>query len=101
MLLQKNYLLREYKEDDSENVLHFVSELLVNEFRITLDFDNLDSDLLDIKNRYNKNDRGCFWVVEQSDNYQIIGTVAIRKLNIKPLFLIMIILPPPLMLLLN
>jgi hypothetical protein len=29
--------------------------MLVNKFNITLDFDNLDFDLLDIKNHYNKN----------------------------------------------
>ncbi len=55
--------------------------ILVNEFNITLDFDNLDSDLLDIKNHYNKNDSGCFWVVERKNDSQIIGTVAIRNLK--------------------
>jgi len=36
---------------------------------------------LDIKNHYNKDEGGCFWVVEYTDNSQIIGTVAIRKLK--------------------
>ncbi|MDQ6722931.1 MAG: GNAT family N-acetyltransferase [Thermoproteota archaeon] len=63
-----------------ENALHFISDIVVNEFKITLDFDNLDSDLLHIKQYYDKDNGGCFWVVEQIDNYQIIGTVAIRKL---------------------
>ena len=79
-MLQK-YLIREYKENDSENVLKFISDILVNEINIALDFDNLDSDLLDIKNHYNKINGGCFWVVECKNDYPIIGTVAIRKLN--------------------
>jgi len=79
-LLQK-YLIREYKQQDSENVFKFISDILVKEFNITLEFNNLDSDLLDIKNHYNKDDDGCFWIVELKDNSQIIGTVAIRKLK--------------------
>jgi GNAT superfamily N-acetyltransferase len=78
--LQK-YQIKEYKEEDSENVYHFVSDMLVNEFKITLDLDNLDSDLVNIKQHYNKDDGGCFWIVECMDNSQIIGTVAIRKLK--------------------
>ena len=54
--------------------------MIVNEFNITLDFNNLDSDLLHIKQHY-KDNGGCFWIVERIDNYQIIGTVAIRKLE--------------------
>jgi GNAT superfamily N-acetyltransferase len=66
-------------DSDSENILHFISDMLVNEFGITLDFDGLDSDLLHIKQHYNRHDGGCFWVVERIDNYQTIGTFAIRK----------------------
>ena len=76
----QNYRIREYNNDDSEDVLHFISDMIVNEFDITLDFDNLDSDLLYIKHHY-KDNGGCFWIVERIDNYQIIGTVAIRKLE--------------------
>src|SRR3954452_9379732 len=68
-------------DDDTEIVLQFLSAILVNEFKIALDFDNLDSDLLNIKNHYNKDDGSCFWVVERKDDSQIIGTVAIRKLK--------------------
>lgn len=76
------YKIREYKEKDSESVFYFLYHILANEFNINLDFDNLDSDLLDIKSHYNKDDdSGCFWVVELKDNNQIIGTVAIRKLK--------------------
>ena len=76
----QNYRIREYNIDDSEDVLHFISDMIVNEFDITLDFDNLDSDLLHINQHYKANG-GCFWIVERIDNYQIIGTVAIRKLE--------------------
>ena len=76
----QNYRIREYNNDDSEDVLHFISDMIVNEFNITLDFNNLDSDLLYIKQHY-KDNGGCFWIVERIDNYQIIGTVAIRKLE--------------------
>jgi hypothetical protein len=68
-LFQK-YLIREFSEQDSENVFKFVLDMLVNEFNITLDFDNLDSDLLDVKNHYNKEDCGCFWVVERNDDHK-------------------------------
>ena len=76
----QNYRIREYNNDDSEDVLHFISDMIVNEFNITLNFNNLDSDLLHIKQHY-KDNGGCFWIVERIDNYQIIGTVAIRKLE--------------------
>ena len=76
----QNFRIREYNDDDSEDVLHFISDMIVNEFNITLNFNNLDSDLLHIKQHYKDND-GCFWIVERIDNYQIIGTVAIRKLE--------------------
>jgi GNAT superfamily N-acetyltransferase len=78
--LLQNYRIREYNNDDSEDVLHFISDMIVNEFNITLDFDNLDLDLLHINQHYKANG-GCFWIVERIDNYQIIGTVAIRKLE--------------------
>ena len=61
--------------------MQLLSDILVNEFKIALDFDNLDSDLMDIKNHYNKDDGGCFWIVEWEDNSKIIGTVAIRKVK--------------------
>jgi putative acetyltransferase len=78
--LLQNFRIREYNNDDSEDILHFISDMIVNEFNITLDFNNLDSDLLYIKQHY-KDNGGCFWIVELIDNYQIIGTVAIKKLE--------------------
>src|ERR687889_285040 len=81
MVLLKNYRMREYMEDDSQNVFNFLLDILTNEFKIVLDFENLDSDLLHIQQHYNKDDGGCFWIVERYDKHQIIGTVAIRKLR--------------------
>lgn len=75
------FQIREYEEGDSEKVFHFLYDILVNEFNISLDFNNLDSDLLDIRNHYNKDDGECFWIVELKNNSQIIGTVALRKLK--------------------
>lgn len=86
------YNIREYKENDSESVFYFLYNILANEFNLNLDFDNLDSDLSDIKNHYNKDDGGCFWVVELKDYNQMIGTVAIRKLK-DYVFAILVILP--------
>jgi GNAT superfamily N-acetyltransferase len=67
--------------NDSEDVLHFISDMLVNEFGIALDFGGRDCDLLKIEQHYNKDGGGCFWVTERIDNNQIIGTAAIRKLE--------------------
>jgi hypothetical protein len=75
------YRIREYKGDDSKNIFYFLYDILANEFNIALDLKYLDSDLLDIKNHYNKDDGGCFWVVELTANSQIIGTFAIRKIK--------------------
>jgi len=79
--LSSHYQIREFKENDLENTVNFILDVLINEFKIALDFDNLDSDLMDIKNHYNKDDGGCFWIVECKDNSKIIGTVAIRKVK--------------------
>jgi GNAT superfamily N-acetyltransferase len=79
--LSQIYRIREYRKDDSKNVFYFLYDLLVNEFNIKLDFDDLDSDLLDIGNHYCRDEDGCFWIVELKDNNQIIGTFAIRRLK--------------------
>ena len=75
------YRIREYRKDDSKNVFHFLSNILTNEFNIALDFDNQDSDLLDIENHYCRDEDCCFWIVELKGTSQIIGTVAIRMLK--------------------
>ena len=41
----------------------------------------MDSDLLHLREYYNKEDGGCFWVAEIEDNNKIIGTAAIRNLE--------------------
>jgi putative acetyltransferase len=79
--LSLHYQIRELKDDDLENATNFILDVLINEYNIILDFDNQDSDLLDIKNHYNKDKGGCFWVVECKDDFQIIGTVAIRQIK--------------------
>ena len=61
------YRIRKYKEDDSKNIFYFLSNILTNEFNITLDFDNLDSDLWDIVNHYCKDDGERFWIVELNE----------------------------------
>jgi GNAT superfamily N-acetyltransferase len=61
--------------------LKFISDILVDEFNIAIDFNYLESDLLDINSHYNKNDGSCFWVVESKNDSQIIGTVVIRNLQ--------------------
>ena len=61
--------------------MKFVSDILVDEFNIAIDFNYLESDLLDIKSHYNKNDGSCFWVVESKNDSQIIDIVAIRRLK--------------------
>jgi RimJ/RimL family protein N-acetyltransferase len=79
--LSSHYQIREFKENDLENTVNFILDMLINEFKIALDFDNLDSDLFNIKNHYNKENGGCFWIVECKDDSQIIGTVAIRRIK--------------------
>jgi RimJ/RimL family protein N-acetyltransferase len=79
--LSQIYRIREYRKDDSKNVFHFLSNILTNEFNIALDFDNQDSDLLDIENHYCRDEDCCFWIVELKGTSQIIGTVAIRMLK--------------------
>jgi hypothetical protein len=61
--------------------LKFISDILVDEFNIAIDFNYLESNLLDINSHYNKNDGSCFWVVESKNDSQIIGTVVIRNLQ--------------------
>ncbi len=60
MTRSHNYRIREYIENDSTGILKLVSDILVDEFNIAIDFNYLESDLLDIKSHYNKNDGSCF-----------------------------------------
>jgi putative acetyltransferase len=73
------YTIRIFEEKDFQQVLALVSDIIVNDFHFKLELQEggLDSDLLHIKERYNKSS-GCFWVAE--DNNKIVGTTGIRKL---------------------
>ncbi len=73
---------------DSERVVRLISDIIVNEFEFKLDFAGLDSDIACVEEHYKKSDGGCFWVAEitkncdnNNNNYQIIGTTALRNLK--------------------
>ena len=40
--------IRVFQRGDSEKVKEFISDIIVNEFKFKLEFDTLDSDILDI-----------------------------------------------------
>ncbi|MFL6364407.1 MAG: hypothetical protein ACJ719_04270 [Nitrososphaeraceae archaeon] len=81
--------IRVFQKSDSDKVKEFISDIIVNEFKFKLEFNTLDSDILEIDKIYNKSNRGCFWVAETvvNDNdysnteqkqqkQKIIGTTA-------------------------
>ena len=84
--------IRPFQKNDSDKVIEFISEIIVNEFKFKLEFDTLDSDILAIDESYNKSNGSCFWVAETvvndydySKTYQqkqkIRGTTAVRNLK--------------------
>jgi GNAT superfamily N-acetyltransferase len=86
--------IRVFQKSDSDKVKEFISDIIVNEFKFKLEFNTLDSDILEIDKIYNKSNRGCFWVAETvvNDNdysntqqkqqkQKIIGTTAVRNLK--------------------
>ncbi|MFL6454424.1 MAG: GNAT family N-acetyltransferase [Nitrososphaeraceae archaeon] len=86
--------IRVFQKSDSDKVKEFISDIIVNEFKFKLEFNTLDSDILEIDKIYNKSNRGCFWVAETvvNDNdysntqqkqqkQKIIGTSAVRNLK--------------------
>lgn len=76
--------MRELYDNDLKSAVSLIAYIVVNEFNFQLKMDGFDSDLLHLKQHYNKNNGGCFWVVERVDttaNNQIVGTVAIRNLS--------------------
>jgi GNAT superfamily N-acetyltransferase len=84
--LSQGIRIRVFQGGDSEKVKEFISDIIVNEFKFKLEFDTLDSDILNIEEIYNKSDRGCFWVAESIDNnniqrQKIVGTTAVRNLK--------------------
>jgi hypothetical protein len=80
----QSFRVRELSDNDLKSAVNLIAYIVVNEFNFQLKLDGFDSDLLHLKQHYNKNNGGCFWVVERVDttgNYQIVGTVAIRNLS--------------------
>src|SRR5918994_4821888 len=76
------------KGDDYQSVIKLISDVIANEFKFKLEFDSLDSDLLQIEEHYSKANGGSFWVAEKSTSNnrnnslsQIVGTIAIRSLK--------------------
>ena len=82
--------IRLFQKSDSDKVIEFIFDILVNEFKFRLEFDTLDSDILAIDESYNKSNGSCFWVAETvvNDDYsntqqkqKILGTTAVRNLK--------------------
>ena len=82
--------IRPFQESDSDKVIEFISDIIVNEFNFKLEFDTLDSDIIAIDESYNKSNGSCFWVAEivVNDDYsntqqkqKILGTTAVRNLK--------------------
>lgn len=88
--MPQSFRVRELSDNDLESVVNIIADIVVNEFKIQLKLDGFDSDLLNLYQHYNKDNGGCFWVVNKVDNNnnsnsnsnnQIVGTVAIRNLR--------------------
>ena len=81
----KAFKIRAFHRNDSERVIELISDVIVNEFNFKLEFNTLDSDILDIEENYNKSDGSCFWIAESVDNnnreQKIVGTIAVRNLK--------------------
>lgn len=76
------------RRDDYQSVIKLISDIIVNEFKFKLEYDRLDSDLLQIEEHYSEADGGSFWVAESSIgknknncHSQIVGTIALRNLK--------------------
>ena len=85
-MIHKGCRIRDFCPSDYKIVIQLISNIIVNEFKFKLEFDNLDSDLLHIEEHYGKSNHGCFWVAEILDNnsrsnIKIIATTAIRRLK--------------------
>jgi GNAT superfamily N-acetyltransferase len=89
--LSQGINIRPFQKSDSDKVIEFISDIIVNEFKFKLEFDTLDSDILAIDECYNESNGSCFWVAEtvvNDDDYsntqqkqKIIGTTAVRNLR--------------------
>jgi ribosomal protein S18 acetylase RimI-like enzyme len=92
--LSQVFKIRVLDRSDYQVVIKLISDIIVNEFKFKLEFESLDSDLLQVEKEYGKANGGCFWVAvtrssstdddDNKNNYhnhQIIGTIAIRNLK--------------------
>jgi GNAT superfamily N-acetyltransferase len=88
--LSQGINIRPFQKSDSDKVIEFISDIIVNEFKFKLEFDTLDSDIFAIDESYNKSNGSCFWVAETvvNDDYsntqqkqKILGTIAVRNLK--------------------
>jgi GNAT superfamily N-acetyltransferase len=90
--LSQGISIRPFQKSDSDKVIEFISDVLVNEFKFKLEFDTLDSDIYAIDESYNKSNGSCFWVAEtvvNDDDYfnthqqkqKILGTTGVRNLK--------------------
>jgi GNAT superfamily N-acetyltransferase len=92
--LSQGINIRPFQKSDSDRVIKFISDIIVNEFKFKLEFDGLDSDILAIDESYNKSNGSCFWVAEtvvndddrsnthqQKQKPKILGTTAVRNLK--------------------
>ena len=84
--------IRVFQRNDSERVIEFISDIIVNEFKFKLQFVTLDSDILAIDESYNKSNGSWFWVAEtivdddsntqqKQQKQKILGTTAVRNLK--------------------
>lgn len=90
LTLSQGINIRPFQKSDSDKVIEFISDIIVNEFKFKLEFDTLDSDIFAIDESYNKSNGSCFWVAETvvNDDYsntqqkqKILGTTAVRNLK--------------------
>jgi len=90
--LSQGISIRPFQKSDSDKVIEFISDVLVNESKFKLEFDTLDSDIYAIDESYNKSNGSCFWVAEtvvNDDDYsnthqqkqKILGATAVRNLK--------------------
>ena len=89
--LSQDVKIRPFQKSDSDKVIEFISDIIINEFKFKIKFDTLDSDIVAIDESYNKSNTGCFWVAETVVNndysntheqkQKILGTTAVRNLK--------------------
>lgn len=90
LTLSQRINIKPFEKSDSDKVIEFISNIIVNEFKFRLEFDILDSDILAIDESYNNCNGSRFWVAETvvNDDYsntqqkqKILGTTAVRNLK--------------------